>query len=332
MVRTRGSQNTGSPSRRDAERPDFESVLEENTLLRQTVAGLTAANAALVSEKAALSAKVAELEKTVSTVADGHIAQEVTNARLFASLKKLEERAAQQQLLQQQQSPTQPQQPRSQQLPQQRSQQLRDVPAPDRAARAQPQSRSHSQPAPRHADFHASNTMMHKFVTYADPTVFTSDQVHATLIEKLAVNSAAITVIRVGSSAPSAPDLPGVDGDGARTRNAVFVCSTSKFIADQAIKGNLRKLLRDSGINIYIDDYLTGAEQRERKARLREKKDMKAAGTTVAWRRATLWKLVTNGDSSEWRIVPAPAAAAAGGAAAAVAAGGGSSSGSNGGS
>ena len=81
-----------------------------------------------------------------------------------------------------------------------------------------------------------------------------------------------------------------------------------------------------------MDDYLTKEEQcnkqRERSRRLLEKKDLRAAGTTVAWRKATLWKLIKEGEKDMWRLVPAPTAAggaAAGGAAtegAATAAGG----------
>jgi hypothetical protein len=164
-----------------------------------------------------------------------------------------------------------------------------------------------------------------RFVVRAEASS-TSDAVQAALADCMGINTSAILLVQkivpkshmqaAGPSTSAAGGLP-----PALPPQVTFIITTSAFVADKAVKGDLRKQLRARGVPMYVDDYLTREEQQERTRRLQEKKDLKAGGITVAWRKATLWKLVSEGDKDVWQLVPAPAAA--GGAAARRAAAGG---------
>jgi hypothetical protein len=164
-----------------------------------------------------------------------------------------------------------------------------------------------------------------RFVVRAEASS-TSNAVQAALADCMGINTSAILLVQkivlknhmqaAGPSTSAAGGLP-----PALAPQVTFIITTSAFVADKAVKGDLRKQLRARGVPMYVDDYLTRDEQQERTRRLQEKKDLKAGGITVAWRRATLWKLVSEGDKDIWQLVPAPAAA--GGAAARGAAAGG---------
>lgn len=147
----------------------------------------------------------------------------------------------------------------------------------------------------------------------------TSNTVQETLADCMGINTSAILLVqKIMPKAASNAAAPSTSAAGAApaapTPQATFIITASTYVADKAVKGDLRKQLRERNIPMYVDDYLTREEQLERKRRLPEKQALKAAGTTVAWRKASLWELVKVGDEDIWRLVPAPAAAPAGGA------------------
>jgi hypothetical protein len=161
-----------------------------------------------------------------------------------------------------------------------------------------------------------------RFVVRA-PVSNTPDEVLATLADRMGVNKSALGLVQKLMPRPSSqPPPPAIASSSTvpapppTTPHATFIVTTSAFIVDKAVKGDLRKQLRDRNIPMYVDDYLTKEQQQERNSRLQEKKDLKAAGTTVAWRKATLWKLIKEGDKDVWQLVPAPAPGVTGGAAA----------------
>jgi peptidoglycan hydrolase CwlO-like protein len=107
------------------------------------------------------------------------------------------------------------------------------------------------------------------------------------------------------SATPNAPSAPAPTPP--RVVNVPFVITTTKHIADQAVKGNLRQLLQEQQIKMYVDDYLTREEQQERKRREPERLQLKADGLKVAWHGTTLVKRVAvDGNKGAWVVVPAP--------------------------
>jgi hypothetical protein len=170
-----------------------------------------------------------------------------------------------------------------------------------------------------------------KFVIHASADRET-DKVMITVRDLVGFNTAAIYHVekltrraasrsgqpRAASQPAAAPPSTSAQGaeaaaPAARIPMAVFVFSTSKYVADKAVKGDLRQKLRDGNIPMYVDDYLNREEQEERKKRVEEKLQLKKDGVKVAWRKAALWRLDTVDDKSTWSLVPA---LGAGGAAA----------------
>jgi hypothetical protein len=163
-----------------------------------------------------------------------------------------------------------------------------------------------------------------RFVVYAPPDK-SPDEVLSVVVDNMGLNRDAIRHVhkippRASSQPNPATNAVASSSDPAvpppRVANAVFVFTTSTYVADKAVKGgDLRKQLRELQQNIYIDDYLTKEEKEERKRRAGEKQQLKDAGVTAAWRRAALWMLEkVDGNKDVWKIVDAqqtPAAAPA---------------------
>lgn len=131
-----------------------------------------------------------------------------------------------------------------------------------------------------------------------------------------AAAAAAATAARASTSATPTSPAPNDHAAPAPPRMArvAFVITTTKHIADQAVKGNLRQLLQEQRIGMYVDDHLTKEEQQERKRREPQRLQLKAEGIKVAWRKDALVKRVDNDGQGAWVVVPppppAPAAAA----------------------
>jgi hypothetical protein len=272
---------------------------------------LLAENAGLRTENANLKERLSDLERNMNTVTDGHIEsdkkfeqQARVNAAMDASLTELKTGMAR------------------------LVRQMDAGPAPRGAWGNAPGHHSPATtvahapyprlPAPHQPQRHTSDDN-HKVVFYASPDN-SADDMLTKVTDIMGVNRSAIhhvQKIQPGSATRQAPvdaapstSAAGGSSSGPQTRNvpanAVFVFSTSKYIADQAIKGNLRKLLREKNMAIYVDDYLSREEKEERRKRAEERQHLKAAGVKAAWRRATLWQLVKEGENEVWKLVPAP--------------------------
>jgi hypothetical protein len=280
------------PPKKSAELATIEA---ENVELKSKVAALEQELATEKASKATLVAELQEIKTTLETVANGHM----TSERRFTDIEKQLTAVA---ALQRQ--------------PEQRAAAAAANPylAATRAAPARQPAHGH-QPAPPHArqprrqEPHAD---VAKFAVYA--ALDTScDEVANTVIKELGINTAAIHHVekimpRTASQPAAADPSTSAQAAPARTPNAVFLVTTSQYVADKAVKGDLRQKLRDNNIPMFIDDWLNREEQEERKKRVEEKKQLKADGVKAAWRRAELWKLVTMADKSVWQLVPAPAA------------------------
>ena len=163
----------------------------------------------------------------------------------------------------------------------------------------------------------------HKFVVYAAASK-TSDEVMSVVADTMGINHGAFKHVEKikprGAPQPAAPapanaapssSTAGTAALPERPPNAVFVFTTSKYVADQAIKGTLRQRLREGQVDIFIDDYLTREEKEERKRRAGEKRQLKEAGVKAAWRRATLWMLESVEGRDVWKLVDVQRPAAA---------------------
>jgi hypothetical protein len=270
-----------------------------------------------------LRAKFSDLQSTVNTVSEGHMAQADHNAkqdRVTARMAaQFDEMAKQIEKLQQSVLRTN--------VPD-RAGPSSSVfahtarPAPSQAQGQQPNRRSSQQqqqlqqPQLLQPQLQKQHAEIHEFVIYAKQGN-TPNTVLEVISEKLGFNTGVFSSVQKIAAAPSpaaaavAPDA--AEGEAARSPNDVYVFrTTNKFVADQAVKGNLRKRLRESDIPMYVDDYLTKEERLQRKARLHEKMELKANGVKVAWRRAALWKMVSDGHTDTWEVVvPAPVGVAA---------------------
>jgi hypothetical protein len=269
--------------------------------------------ARLRHENAGLLAELTAMKATMETISDGHIKQGEVNRRMESKqasvaaqvheMEKMVEKLQQAATLAQ----------------------LSSIPACDRAgpsnaaARAPRQAPAQSQTHPSHQRGPPQHSQQqqqvgtHSFVVYVKKGS-TPDTVLQVIAEKLGFNSAMFTVQKIAAG-PAATQRAAAEGEVSYEPNDVFIFRTSKFVADKALKGGLRQQLRDDNIPMYVDDNLDREERQLRKARVQEKMDLKATGIKVAWRKATLWKLVVAGDTSTWEMVPAPGGAPAGAAA-----------------
>jgi hypothetical protein len=198
--------------------------------------------------------------------------------------------------------------------------------------------RAHHQQQQQHQPL-PSDTVTAKFVAYASADIAPSE-VHEKLahtlgystssilsVQKLMTPAARAALAAAAASTPSAaaaaaappttpstsaaptpspvPNTPAAPAP-RRMVNVPFVITTTKQIVDQALKGNLRQLLQEQQIHMYVDDYLTKEEQQERKRREPERLQLKAEGIKTAWRKDALVKRVVVEGKGAWVVVPAP--------------------------
>jgi hypothetical protein len=198
------------------------------------------------------------------------------------------------------------------------------------ATRSAPEGAATTNSAPRSPERHHqhSGQQQHRtrdafdasFVTFADSKL-SADDVVGVIANTMGVNTGSFSVQKLSSAAAKeaaaeqAAPTTSAPAPPPRVVNVPFIFRTTKYIAEQAVKGSLRRTLKEKEIRMFIDDHLTREQQQERKRREGQRRQLKDAGVTVAWRQAALVKWDESiGDKGAWAEVPpappSPAAAA----------------------